>query len=54
MGVNSNFSKKNCVNEKDMQKIIEFIESIDFGYITVVVQDGRIVQIEKNEKVRLK
>lgn len=46
--------KGNYVNEKDLQKIIEFIESIQFGSITVIVQDGRIVQIEKNEKVRMK
>ncbi len=46
--------KKNSVNEKDIQKIIEFIESIQFGSITVVIQDSRIVQIEKNEKVRMK
>ncbi len=46
--------KRNCINEKDIQKIIEFIESIQFGSITVVIQDSRIVQIEKNEKVRMK
>ncbi|WP_374703049.1 DUF2292 domain-containing protein [Neobacillus cucumis] len=28
--------------------------SLQFGSITLVVQDGKIVQIEKNEKVRLK
>ncbi|ULT59219.1 YezD family protein [Neobacillus drentensis] len=27
--------------------------SLQFGSITLVVQDGKIVQIEKNEKVRL-
>ncbi|MCH1624044.1 YezD family protein [Fredinandcohnia sp. SECRCQ15] len=29
------------------------LESIKYGSITLVVQDGKIVQIEKNEKVRL-
>lgn len=29
------------------------LESLKFGFITLVVQDGKIVQIEKNEKVRL-
>ncbi|WP_257391780.1 YezD family protein [Mesobacillus jeotgali] len=29
------------------------LETLKFGSITLVVQDGRIVQIEKNEKVRL-
>jgi hypothetical protein len=49
-----NIVKKNMVNEKDIQKIIEFIETIQFGSITLIIQDGRIVQIEKNEKVRIK
>ncbi len=53
-GDNSNIIKKNTVNEKDIQKIIEFIETIQFGSIMVIIQDGRIVQIEKNEKVRIK
>lgn len=29
------------------------LKTLKFGSITLVVQDGRIVQIEKNEKVRL-
>ncbi|MDX5319972.1 MAG: YezD family protein [Bacteroidota bacterium] len=29
------------------------LQSIKFGSITLVVQDGKIIQIEKNEKVRL-
>lgn len=29
------------------------METVKFGSITLVVQDGKIVQIEKNEKVRL-
>lgn len=46
--------KKNRVNEKDIQKIIEFIETIQFGSVMLIIQDGKIVQIEKNEKVRIK
>lgn len=51
---NNNLGKKNTIYEKDIQKIVEFIETIQFGSITLVIQDGRIVQIEKNEKVRMK
>ena len=29
------------------------LRSIRFGTVTLVVQDGRVVQIEKNEKFRL-
>ncbi|MBT2696750.1 YezD family protein [Bacillus sp. ISL-40] len=29
------------------------LDTLKYGSITLVVQDGKIVQIEKNEKVRL-
>ncbi|MGD6781771.1 DUF2292 domain-containing protein [Sutcliffiella horikoshii] len=29
------------------------LQSIKFGSITLVVQDGKVIQIERNEKVRL-
>ncbi|MGN0203727.1 MAG: YezD family protein [Coprococcus sp.] len=42
------------VKTEDLDKIRDFIEQIRFGSVTVIVQDGRIVQIEKHEKLRLK
>lgn len=45
--------KGNYNYEQDIQKVIEFIETIQYGSITLIIQDGKIVQIEKNEKVRL-
>ncbi|MEE1312171.1 MAG: YezD family protein [Lachnospiraceae bacterium] len=41
------------VTKDDLLKIKEFIESIRFGHVTVIVQDGKVIQIEKHEKVRL-
>ncbi|WP_455717086.1 YezD family protein [Anaerosporobacter sp.] len=46
--------KKNNITDTDMNKIREFLETIQYGSVTVIVQDGKIIQIEKNEKVRLK
>nr|WP_191269381.1 YezD family protein [Neobacillus kokaensis] len=40
--------------EELLAHLEKMLESLKFGSITLVVQDGRIVQIEKNEKVRLK
>lgn len=34
--------------------IKNFIEAIKYGTITIVVQDGKVIQIEKNEKYRIK
>ena len=41
------------VTKEDLLKIKEFIEDIRIVSVTVIVQDGRIIQIEKKEKVRL-
>ncbi|WP_411830012.1 YezD family protein [Metasolibacillus meyeri] len=37
-----------------LESIKEMLETIKFGTITLVIQDGHVVQIEKNEKIRLK
>ncbi|WP_285867623.1 YezD family protein [Mesobacillus maritimus] len=35
------------------QHVEQMLESLNFGSITLVIQDGKVIQIEKNEKVRL-
>lgn len=30
------------------------LTDIRFGTVTLIVQDGQVIQIEKNEKIRLK
>ncbi|AQX53387.1 YezD family protein [Priestia flexa] len=32
----------------------KMLSDMKFGSITLVVQDGKVVQLEKNEKVRIK
>jgi hypothetical protein len=34
------------------QMIEEYIKSIKYGSVTIYIQDGKIIQLEKNEKVR--
>ncbi|PQD94810.1 DUF2292 domain-containing protein [Pradoshia eiseniae] len=36
-----------------MTHLEQMLTTIKFGSITLVVQDGKVIQIEKNEKVRL-
>jgi hypothetical protein len=52
MDENRKTSRK--VSDKNLQTIVDFIESVQYGSVNIVIQDGNIVQIEKNEKVRLK
>lgn len=35
------------------QKILEALKGLRFGAVEIIVHDGRIVQIERKEKVRL-
>ncbi len=40
------------VSGDELRTIQEMIESVRYGTICVIIQDGKIVQIEKNEKIR--
>jgi hypothetical protein len=39
--------------EKSYRTLLEYIKSIKYGTVVAVIQDGKIIQIEKNEKIRL-
>jgi hypothetical protein len=41
------------LNGEVERALSDALRSIRFGTVTLVVQDGRIIQIEKNEKFRL-
>lgn len=30
------------------------VDDLDFGQVTIIVQDGRVIQVEQNRKIRLK
>lgn len=36
------------------EKIFQMLATMSFGTITIIVQDGKVIQLEKNEKIRLK
>lgn len=44
---------KDLLSAADLEKLLESIKHIKYGSVTLVIQDGRVVQIDKNEKVRL-
>lgn len=41
------------VTNEELLKIKESIEEIRFGSVTVIIQDGKVIQIDKQEKIRL-
>jgi hypothetical protein len=45
---------KESISEENIKKILNLISTTKYGSVTIVIQDGRVIQIEKNEKIRLK
>ena len=41
------------ISPTQIQQIQELAETIRYGSITLVFQDGILIQIEKNEKIRI-
>lgn len=42
------------ISEEYIRKIFESLKNISYGSITLVIQDGIIIQVETKEKIRLK
>jgi hypothetical protein len=42
-----------ALDEKTYQEFTEILSSLKYGSVTLVIQNGKVVQIEKNEKFRL-
>jgi hypothetical protein len=40
--------------EEYLNIVREMAREIKYGQITIVVQDGKVVQIEQNKKIRIK
>jgi hypothetical protein len=39
---------------RELEKVVrDALKSIRFGTVTLVVQDGKVIQVDKNEKIRL-
>ena len=39
---------------RDLEKVVrDALKSIRFGTVTLVVQDGKVIQVDRNEKMRI-
>lgn len=43
----------NSISDDNFEKLLDLIEDVQFGTVTLVIQDRKVVQIDKNEKIRL-
>ncbi|TCK60999.1 YezD family protein [Seleniivibrio woodruffii] len=38
----------------DIERLVkELVSSVMFGTVTIIIQDGRIIQVDRNEKIRI-
>lgn len=50
-----------CLNQKSIrhseenyiEKVAQIVERIKYGNVTLIIQDGKVIQIDKTEKIRL-
>ncbi|MDR3595713.1 YezD family protein [Clostridium sp.] len=47
-------SSREIIEDKKLKEIFKMIEKIKYGSITLIIQDGVIIQVDKNEKIRMK
>lgn len=45
---------KKAISEDNLKRLFTYIESIQFGTVTLIIQNGEVVQIEKMEKFKLR
>ena len=46
--------KKKAISDENLKKLFAYIESIQFGTVTLIIQNSEVVQIEKMEKFKLR
>jgi hypothetical protein len=51
--MNSNYQLKNIINDDLIKEIIKAVDSLQYGYVQIVIHNNKIVQIDRTEKTRL-
>ena len=46
--------RKPQLSEEIIEQLQELIKTVKFGSISLIIQDGKVVQIDKNEKIRFR
>lgn len=46
-------TKSDKLDGKVLQQIKKQVEQIRYGSVTIVIHDGRVIQLDTNEKIRL-
>ncbi len=44
---------RTIISDFNLKTIADMVKSIRYGSVTIIVQDGKIIQIDKTEKIRI-
>jgi hypothetical protein len=47
-------SVEDVISPSDFQKLLSILRDVKFGTVSLIIQDGKVVQIDKLEKIRFK
>ena len=45
---------KEIIENRKIEEILRMVEKIKYGSVTLIIQDGVIVQVDRHEKIRIK
>jgi hypothetical protein len=53
MWANNLLLDNRSISEENLKKLLELLNTTKYGSVTLLVQDGVAIQMERNEKLRL-
>jgi hypothetical protein len=45
--------KEKKLTKQDLALLLSYVEDIEYGSVTLKIHDGKVVQIEKSEKIKV-
>ena len=54
MGEKNLLHDNRSISEENLRKLLDLLKTTKYGSVTLVVQDGVVIQMERNEKLRLR
>lgn len=52
--IKANPAPKNSITDNDLKRLLDMASNVSYGSITLLIQDGKAIQIEKYDKMRLR
>lgn len=46
--------KREALGQEELRKLLEIIGAVSYGSVTLIIQEGIVIQIDRNEKIRLR